>query len=305
MNTRARVTAIPALLAAAVATRIASPGALFATARDEAGSFDDLGLEKIALVMTPDAITGMPEELAAGNYLVEISGEGAEGETSLAAWPFRLPEGMTAERMPSIDDGGEDAPDWAYQGSFAGGRHVEIGAGETSSICVITLTEGNWVLLDGNFLRPIVAFTVSGEVPADAAVPESTVDVMMGEMYFMVTGGEFAAGKNTLALTSMGGQPHFLVMLPLPPGITNDEFGAMFAGPPPSEEASPEGEGEGEEEGGFPPLALLTSPQSLGTTVYTELELESGTYGLACFFPDQHVGMPHAMLNMHAVIDVP
>ncbi|MCO5218850.1 MAG: hypothetical protein M9909_08480 [Thermomicrobiales bacterium] len=300
MNTRMRVTAIPTLLAAAVTAKIATPTALFA--QGEAGPFDDLGLEKLSLVVSPDGISGIPEELAAGHYLVEVSGEPMAGETSLDVTLFRLPDDMTIETMPEFDPNSPIIPEFIYEGGFPGGRNVDISQGETSSQCVLTLTAGNWTVLGQLIGRPNVPFTVTGEVLEDAPTPTATVEIMMGEMYFHITGGELMAGKNMLSLTSMGGQPHFLVMLPLPPGMTNDEFGSMFASDMMEEEASPDSEGEGEDD---TPVVLVTGVQSLATTMWTEVELESGTYGLACFMPDQHVGMPHAMLGMHAVIDVP
>ncbi|MCO5225711.1 MAG: hypothetical protein M9953_10250 [Thermomicrobiales bacterium] len=302
MNTRTRVTAIPTLLAAAVAAKIATPTALLA--QDEAGPFDDLGLEKLSLVVTPDSITGMPEELAAGHYLVELSGEPMEGETSLGTTLFRFPEGMTLETMPAVDTNAMMLPEFLYEGGFAGGRTVLLDQGETSSQYVITLTPGDWMISDSMLMRQPMAFKVTGEISADAPTPAATLELTMGEMYFHVTGGDLTAGTHILSLTSMGGQPHFLVMLPLPPGMTNDEFEAMFTQMGPEEEASAESGGDGEEEGG-PPVVLVTDIQSLETTIWTEVELASGTYGLACFFPDQHVGMPHVMLGMHAVIDVP
>lgn len=303
MNTRVRVTGIPSLLAAAMLGKIATPTAIFAQA--EAGPFDDLGLETLSLIVTPETITGMPEELAAGHYLVDLSGEPMEGETSLSAMLYKLPEGMTADSLTPIDPESPVVPDYIYEGGFAGGRDVQTAQGETSSQCVLTLTPGDWVVLGALSGRPNIPFTVTGEVPADAPTPAATAEITMGEMYFHVTGGELAAGKNLLALTSMGGQPHFMIMLPLPPGMTNDEFGSMFAGgPPEEEEASPESEGEGGGEGEMPTV-IVTGVQSLATTMWTELELASGTYGLACFVPDQHVGMPHAMLGMHAVVVIP
>lgn len=302
MNTRMRVTAVPTLLAAAVLGKIATPTVIFA--QTDAGPFDDLGLEKLSIVMTPDSVTGMPEELAAGNYLVELSGEPMEGETSIGTTFFRFPEGMTLETMPPVDPTAMMLPDFIYQGAFAGGRDVQLMQGETSSQCVITLTAGDWMLTDGQLMRQPVPFKVTGEVPADAATPAATLEFTMGEMYFHVTGGELTAGEHIVSLTAMGGQPHFMIMLPLPPGMTDDELEAMFMQMGASEEeASPEASDDGGE-GGME-VVVVTGLQTLGTTTWFDLDLASGTYGLACFFPDQHVGMPHGFLGMHAVIDIP
>ncbi|MCA9834308.1 MAG: hypothetical protein KC435_10195 [Thermomicrobiales bacterium] len=302
MNTRMRVTAIPTLMAASLLGKFGA----FSAVAAQTESFEDLGLEKISLVMTPDTITGMPIELAAGNYLVELSGEPMEGETDLSVMLFRFPDGMTLDTMPALDPSSPMLPDFIYEGTFAGGRDVILDTGETSSQCVVTLTAGDWMLADGQLVRPLQAFTVTGEVPADAPTPTSTVDMMMGEMYFHITGGELVAGRNVLSLTAMGGQPHFVVMLGLPPGMTDDQFEMMFAAAEgPEEESSPTAEDGGGDEGGGIAAVLVTSIQSLGTTSWMNVELASGTYGLACFFPDQHVGMPHAMLGMHTVVEVP
>ena len=118
MNSRYRVTAVPTLLAAALTSRFASHGSLLAAPQTPA-SLDALGLETIALVSTPDGITGMPEELPAGYYLIDLSGEPAEGQMTVSASMFKFPEGTTLETMPPIDPESMMQPDFIYEGTFA------------------------------------------------------------------------------------------------------------------------------------------------------------------------------------------
>lgn len=73
MNIRTRVTAVPAL-----AAKLPAPTSLLAATQVESGPFDDLGLPKLSVVQSPDGYTGIPAELAAGHYLLELSGEPPE-----------------------------------------------------------------------------------------------------------------------------------------------------------------------------------------------------------------------------------
>lgn len=303
MNTRFRVTALPALVVTTIAGRMAFPATTLAAARHDsaaAAAFSDLGLETLSIVVTRDAVTGMPDTIKAGRYLVDVSGEGNEGETDIGAMFFRFPDGMTLDTMPPIDPTAEMIPEFIYQGSFAGGRNLLLANGETHAQSIVTFAPGSWMIAGAVLSRPPSPFTVTGELPATLPTPDTDVELVMGEMYFHIVSGGFKAGPNTVSVTNKGGQPHFLIMMRLPDGTTDDALSDMLEGSmaPPS---SPEADAETENE---PPMVAILGDQSFDTTTWTVIDVEPGTYGLVCFFPDQHVGMPHAMLGMHRVVIV-
>lgn len=49
---------------------------------------------------------------------------------------------------------------------------------------------------------------------------------------------------------------------------------------------------------------FFSGTQSRGTTVWVPITLESGTYGLACFFPDIEDGVEHVYKGMYTVVEV-
>lgn len=48
----------------------------------------------------------------------------------------------------------------------------------------------------------------------------------------------------------------------------------------------------------------VTATQSTGTSIWTPVDLEPGTYGLVCLFPDLADGMPHAYMGMYTIVEV-
>src|SRR5690349_8630800 len=120
MRTRARVTAIPALLSAAVLAQL--PGALRAVAHEghatpeAAGSnpWADLGLPELTLAFTSSEVSGMPESVAAGRYLVTITGEPSAEDFAFSPLFLRLPDGMTLEQAMEEAGANPDAPPAFY-----------------------------------------------------------------------------------------------------------------------------------------------------------------------------------------------
>jgi hypothetical protein len=166
---------------------------------------------------------------------------------------------------------------------------------------VIDLSAGEWMLWGDLPEAPQapVPVIVTGEAPADQPTPAADVTIAMQEMSFSVD-GSLTAGPQTIALTNAGQQPHFLLMIGVPEGTTPEDFlalSAAFAGDP---TASPPA--------GLSFQELTTGIESTdlssGGTVWLHADLAAGTYVLACFFPDQETGAPHAFLGMVDVVTV-
>ena len=309
MRPTARLFAVLLLLAA-----LAAP--LRTSAQDTANPFADLGLPEIAITVTDTAFDGAPSELEAGRYVLSVTNSRSSEEDAGVGF-VQAPEGMTAaeligfmaslsatpeaadgEAAPAEEAGGTGAPSWYYETEIAGGVYAP--AGETA-YAVIDLSAGEWMLWGDLPEAPQapVPVIVTGEAPADQPTPAADVTIAMQEMSFSVD-GSLTAGPQTIALTNAGQQPHFLLMIGVPEGTTPEDFlalSAAFAGDP---TASPPA--------GLSFQELTTGIESTdlssGGTVWLHADLAAGTYVLACFFPDQETGAPHAFLGMVDVVTV-
>jgi hypothetical protein len=309
MRPTARLFAVLLLLAA-----LAAP--LRTSAQDTANPFADLGLPEIAITVTDTAFDGAPSELDAGRYVLSVTNSSSSEEDAGVGF-VQAPEGMPAaeligfmaslsatpeaadgEAAPAEEEGGTGAPSWYYETEIAGGVYAP--AGETA-YAVIDLSAGEWMLWGDLPEAPQapVPVIVTGEAPADQPTPAADVTIAMQEMSFSVD-GSLTAGPQTIALTNAGQQPHFLLMIGVPEGTTPEDFlalSAAFAGDP---TASPPA--------GLSFQELTTGIESTdlssGGTVWLHADLAAGTYVLACFFPDQETGAPHAFLGMVDVVTV-
>jgi hypothetical protein len=309
MNTRMRVTAIPTLLVSGLVAG-SLPGVLQrAIAHDEhatpeaAGGgktpWADLGLPEIALAFTSDAVSGMPASVAAGRYLVTITGEPTEEDFAFGPLFMRLPEGMTLDEALAEAGANPDAPPAFYYDSvIAGGPSILAATGATSAVGVIDLTPGEWFVAGNALRQPPVPFTVTGELPAGLPEPESTATLKIGEMVITLTAGELVAGENLVRIENIGAQPHFVEIQKLPEGSTKANV-----------EATLQAEMGGTPEGEVLDFAQIvfvgmSIDQSGGTTQWITVTMEAGTHVALCFVPDPESGMPHAMMGMYEVFEV-
>jgi hypothetical protein len=311
MNTRARVTAVPALLAAGALATL--PGFLrTAAARQDAATpsvaaapvvpeaWAGLGLPQLDLTIS-DAIQGMPESIAAGRYVVTVTGQPGPDDFALGVIFMQLPEGLSLDDALAQAGQATDGPPAFFNESiFASGAAAVIPAGQTSSVAIVDLAPGagQWIALDPTFTRMPAPFTVTGEMPADLPEPESAATLTAGEMYIELSEGTLAAGENLIKVVNEGEQPHFIEFLGVPEGTTNDNItGAIEAemGATPSAEPV--------DINAAMPAGYLPE-QSSGVTAWHALTLEAGTYAVMCWITDPETGAPHAMLGMHNVFVV-
>jgi len=190
-------------------------------------------------------------------------------------------------------------PAFLFESLFAGG--VSAMAGQSAEI-VLDLTPGEWIASAGgdpDQPRAPLIFEVTGEMPADLPEPESNATLTMGEYVIGVTEGELAAGSQVVKVENSGVQPHFIVWFKGPEGLTEDDVAAVLesdmTGTPAAVDFNPD-------EDLIP--VLFTATQSRGTSTWIPMNLEPGTYGLVCFFPDIADGMPHAFHGMYIVVEV-
>lgn len=320
-----RLSALMAVLAA-VAMLFAGTASIAAQdATPAAATFaDTMGLPELQVTITDTAFEGLPAETPAGRYLVTLNitaaGGGGlgflqlpEGTTfddfmAIIGGPPPSPEADMAdmgtpaiEGSPPVGGGPEGAPpEWIYTAKFAGGTG---GASGLTLQAIVDLTPGNWVAWgdDPEASQTPVALTVTGEAAATPAPePAATITVSLFEYGFKVDGTP-AAGPQTIKVTNVGAQPHFLVMLKSPGPITKEQLGQiveldMTGGTPAPDSGLPNPEE-------FTDAAYVAT-LSTGSTAWIPADLEPGYYILLCFFPDIASGAPHAALGMYDVFEV-
>lgn len=297
MNTRARVKAVPALLAASLG--LSSFGSLQDVLAHEghtAAKLQPTGFEEIDLVIDENGITGMPESIEAGRYLFNVTGP-EMGEMGPSGFQItQLPEGLTAEQAYEDAQAATEAPpEWYLDAHWGGGVALVQG---TETWVVLDLTPGAWHIttLQGTTLP--VPFEVTGEFPADAAAAEANVALDMFEMDFKIVSGEFVSGENIVTVHNSGAQLHFMDVMKVPDGTTDEQVEALFNS---FMTGTPE-PGMLNEEDAMP--VYFSPDQSPEVSATFPITLEAGSYLFTCWVPDPETGMPHAMLGMHELVEV-
>lgn len=280
--------------AAALALGFSRLGGLLASAQEEK-DLTSLGLPEVAITVTETGYQVAPAEMSAGWTLVTLDNQGP-GDNS--ADIMLLPPGETLESLleAAMADPAAAPPAWIYQATFAGAPWVPAGA---SGQAVVLLSAGDWVVFSPAPLAPAtLTVTAADDAPADPSGLQADREVSMQEYAFLGLEEPFAAGRQVWQVSNIGQQPHFFTIAPLPPGTTQAQFMdglmAMMSGTPEAEGPAPTDTGT---LGGC-------STMSHGQTLYLSLDLEVGTYGAVCFFPEPESGAPHLMLGMAQVVTV-
>ncbi len=298
--------------AALAGTTLMLPRTGVIAARQE-GDLTSLDLPTLDITVHRDGYEGLPDSVAAGRYLINVTTDTAvEGDEGIAF--TQPPAGITAEAFlaalapptmaspessPAAEAGpGGEPPTAMYQAKWAGG--TSAAPGESSSI-VLDLTEGEWIAWgdDPESTQMPTIFTVTGTFPTDAPEPAAGITATMFD--FEITfDGDLVAGDHILKVVNEGAQPHFLFLDRYVGSGTMDEASLAAA-----LEAAMTG---GMPEGFNPETDLesvgITLTQSIGTTTWIPVSLQPGTHTAICFFPAAGTGLPHAFMGMHTVFEV-
>lgn len=292
-------------------------GAMFApaTARQDAtpaSGFADLGLPTMEITVTAEGYEGVPESVEAGRYLVTLaaSEEATEGGTVSFVQPSGLsPEEFlatlsgeaqstpvaTAEASPGASPVA-GAPTASFDATWAGGTFAE--SGQTAQV-VVDLTPGEWLVYGEDLEGEPTVFEATGEMPADLPEPEAGATLLTDEYAIEVSEGELTAGQQIIKVENAGQQPHFISGDLGPDGLTTEQVAAVYEG-----EAMGTPAPEGFEPSDDLNTVFYTATQSPGTVTWHVVDLEPGTYVLACFYPDAEDGLPHAAHGMYTVVEV-
>lgn len=263
-----------------------------------------IDLPELEISTTEDSFEGVPEEVAAGRYLVTFTNgstdesgvefvqlaEGLAFERWLADWEdFRATlaagEASPAAASPAAAENEnfplDHPPDSYFEVYQAGGPFAAF-PGQTVQ-GIVELPAGDYVVWNDNpFLpqRP-VSLRVTGDLPAAAPLPPADVTIRHGETasgHAMAIEGELRPGPQMVEFVNEGDQTHYAWFGRAPGPITAEQVVRALD--------VPEG-GTPPADAGFDPEELvfvaLTQTQSAGTTQWMALDLEPGTYVVACF----------------------
>ena len=299
MRFRKRITGILALLLSTVFLLPGMGGSAIAQGTPAAGSsWSDLGLPEINLTYGADAVEGMPESLAAGRYLVTVTGEANTAlEHDGGVMFVQLPEGMTLEEAMAAE-ATNGPPAWYYEALLPGGAILPSGEGGSTATTVVDLAPGEWVAAGAQLSRPPVSFTVTGEMPAELPEPASNATITMSDFAIEISSGALQPGENLVKVENIGVQPHFVAIQQVPDGTTLENI-----------EATLESEMTGTPVDGavdFADIVTVTTSNDISgnTATWITVTLDPGTYVGLCFIPDPASGMPHAMMGMYNVFTV-
>ncbi len=269
-----------------------------ATPTPSGSSLATLGYPELLVRVNGDDVELPETTIAAGRTLVRLENV---GEESWHGFMLRQPEEVTDEQV--IADLGQDAeapPAWLFEATYPGFPGETL-PGETT-FALVDLTPGRYLVLGDT----VQGFEVVGDADSLAtplATPEAEVPIVDGTVRLFDFNFEFpetvGAGSQLWAVTNTGEQPHELLLARSPEPVTTEQVLELMASE--SEEATPTGGGPSF--GDFEPVGGMgwLSP---GTTAWTEVTLEPGTYVALCFVFDPATGLPHAAMGMVAVFSV-
>lgn len=265
----------------------------------------DYGYPELVVSATDDGLAD-PGEVAAGLTLITFE-NGGSIEADLELYAVGDSAGYQAflDAIADYDPESGVVPDFFYETTVSGG----VGAlpGESGQV-VVDLVPGTYVFNYFGFdeeagveVNLPLEVEVTGEVTG-ATPPDADVVVEMFEMDFTMP-DEIAAGPLVWEVTTVGAQPHFMLLSRYPEQFTEEDVMELLAtfGPPASPEAAtPE-----------PALdfALVedvfdSGVLSTGQTNWVAIDLEPGYYVALCFITDPESGAPHAMLGMIELFEV-
>jgi hypothetical protein len=305
---------IVSMLAAGVLTLVGTTGVLAQEATPTGDSaFASLGLPEVTITATNSGMAIDQSEIPAGRYLVHFVN--ATDDELQSGGFVRLPEGITLDDLswadelaagtPIPEEGEGSSPDqaWLYDTYIIGGGSV------FSPDVVVDLKGGDYGVWADDPTSPLAAapLTVTGDPDAriEGPEPEAAVTIVEegggGQGFHFTIQGDLVAGKQVVKVLNATDQPHFIVVSQYPEPITEDQlFAALSFDPSTGATPSPDMIDPNQ-------LAFVgwVGAQSLGTTQWQTLDLESGQVVLMCFVTDPKAGdIPHAFEGMTSLVEV-
>ena len=268
------------------------------------------GYPELVLSATDEGFAD-PGEVAAGLTLITFENNGTmEADLELYAVGDSAGYQALLDAVAAADPESGEVPEFFYETTISGG----VGAlpGETGQV-VVDLVPGtyafNYFAFDeeaGTDLNLPIEVEVTGEATG-ATPPEADVVVDMFEMDFTMP-DEVAAGPLVWEVTTVGAQPHFMLLSRYPEEFTEEDVMELLAtfGPPASPAAGSPAAATPEPALDFALVEDVfdSGVLSTGQTNWVEIDLEPGYYVALCFITDPETGAPHAMRGMIELFEV-
>lgn len=236
----------------------------------------------------------LPAEVNAGRTLIIYENAGQESRHSLL---MELPEEVDGERaLADLGPEAEEPPAWFFDATFPGFPGETL-PGETS-LAVVDLAPGTHLVLDD---FPALLEVVG----ADATLSLSQDPPTDGTVRLFEYGFEFpdsiAPGRQVLAVTNNGQEPHELLLARSPVPVTVEQVIELVTNESEDENATPTG--------GGPSFAEIVPVGGVGwispgESAWTEVDLQPGTYIALCFVFDPETGLPHVAMGMVDVFTI-
>lgn len=268
------------------------------TATPAAPAFASLGYPELHVTLTDANYEVDQQEVPAGLVLVVLDNmTDQEGSVDIFGPPVGTPmDEFVATAEASPEPGAEEEfPEFLYRARITGG--VIAMPGEQASV-VVDLPPGDWAVAGEGDQEP--AFVTATEGGADQAEPDADVTVEMQEFAFAGLPEQLSPGPKTWKIENTGDQPHMMIVSHAPNGVTADEIVSYFSELGPEGTPAPDAPFQEEDFATVGGLEISSG----GQTAWIDLDLEPGSYFIACYVPDPETGMPHFLMGMAAVVTV-
>lgn len=262
-----------------------------------------LGYPAMSVDVGPDGVNA-PAIVDAGMHLVTLSSP----DPYVAYLDIvKTPEGLGEKVLvaQALEAGRNDMPQEGW--TYLGGTNTDNPGGAVSF--VIDLEPGQYHLA-ASYYEPnadseamsVVPLTVTGSdaTPATSMEPPATVNLEeTDDLTYILTPESLNSGPQLWKIENTGAEmAHHVVMVRVPEGVTApeivSEFNGMMAGTPPAGDSI------------FAQAIWVgyAALQSGGQAVWSEFDLDPGTYAVVCFILDHETGRPHAADGMVTVFTV-
>jgi len=247
-----------------------------------------LGYPQLDITITSEAYQVVQTDVPAGLVLLAVTNQsGVEAAATILA----PPEGMdqagfqaTVEATPQTAD---EFPAFLYQARLPGGPVVPPGQ---VGYAVVEVAAGEWTILGEGDQTPAF-FTATEPSGAPSEEPDADLTIEMREFAFTGLPEAIPSGRQVWQIANTGEQPHMLMATAVPDGVSLDQILASIdTAATPGARAIEFGETVGLE---------IASP---GQTAWLEVNLQPGTYVVACYVADPESGMLHVAMGMAALV---
>lgn len=247
-----------------------------------------LSYPHLDITITNEVYQVAQADVPAGLVLLTVTNQSEDAATAALLAP---PDGMNQADFQATVEATLQTPDAfpaiLYEARLPGSPVVQPGQ---LGYAVVELTAGDWTILGEGDQAPDF-FTATEPTGAPPEEPDAGLTIELQEFAFTGLPESIPAGRQVWQITNTGEQPHMLMATTVPAGTSLDQvLAGIDTATTPGASAIAFGETVG--------LEII----STGQTVWLDVNLEPGTYFVACYVPDSASGMLHVAMGMAALV---